>query len=105
MDADRNSKISTPIIMIWTNKNSPIVGGGETSNEGLELTEEEKKTKKKDNEEDEEIDQNIQTIAVEGDLSPRQLSNLKSGAKKNHLVVPLQVRTRSSKDSSKGLSQ
>lgn len=47
MDADRNSKISTPIIMIWTNKNSPIVGGGETSNEGLELTEEEKKTKKK----------------------------------------------------------
>lgn len=72
---------------------------------GLNSQRRRKRQKKKDNEEDEEIDQNIQTIAVEGDLSPRQLSNLKSGAKKNHLVVPLQVRTRSSKDSSKGLSQ
>lgn len=97
-------RYSTPIIMIWTNKNSPTMGGGEASNEGLELTKGEKQIKK-DNEEDEEIDQNIQTVAAEGDLSPRQLSNSKSGAKKNHLVVPLQVRTRSNKDSSKGLSQ
>lgn len=60
----------------------------------------------KDKEEDKDIDKNVQkNVASKGDLSPRQLSNLKSRTKKNYLAIPLQVRTRSSKDSPSGLSQ
>lgn len=38
-------------------------------------------------EEDEEIEENIQQVSKNGDLSPRQANNLKSGAKKDRSVV------------------
>ncbi|KAG5589355.1 hypothetical protein H5410_039869 [Solanum commersonii] len=52
-----------------------------------------------------EVNGNIDTIAREGDLSPRQISNLKSGVKKTVPYLPLQVKTRSNKDTSGGVSQ
>ncbi|KAK6777239.1 hypothetical protein RDI58_023956 [Solanum bulbocastanum] len=59
---------------------------------------------KRDTEEDGEVNGNIDTIAREGDLSPRQINNLKSGVKKTVPYLPLQVKTRSNKDTSRGVS-
>ncbi|KAH0672741.1 hypothetical protein KY290_024968 [Solanum tuberosum] len=56
-------------------------------------------------EEDGEVNANIDTIARDGDLSPRQINNLKSGLKKTVPYLPLQVKTRSNKDTSGGVSQ
>ncbi|KAH0665330.1 hypothetical protein KY285_026536 [Solanum tuberosum] len=60
---------------------------------------------RRDTEEDGEVNGNIDTIAREGDLSPRQISNLKSGVKKTVPYLPIQVKTRSNKDTSGGVSQ
>ncbi|KAH0639801.1 hypothetical protein KY285_036387 [Solanum tuberosum] len=53
---------------------------------------------KKDTEEDEDIEYNIQQISKEGDFSPRHTNSLKYGARKGRPVIPLQVKTRSSRD-------
>ncbi|KAH0632725.1 hypothetical protein KY284_035511 [Solanum tuberosum] len=66
-----------------------------------ELTNEEKQ-QMRDTEEDVELDGNIDKVARDGDLSPRQINNLKSGMKKPS--IPLQVKTRSNKESSRGIS-
>ncbi|KAH0669463.1 hypothetical protein KY285_023625 [Solanum tuberosum] len=50
-----------------------------------------------DTEKDGEVNANIDTIARDGDLSPRQINNLKSGVKKTVPYLPLQVKTRSNK--------
>ncbi|KAG5619979.1 hypothetical protein H5410_005197 [Solanum commersonii] len=60
-----------------------------------ELTEVEKEVRR-ENEEDEDLEENMNNAARNGDLSPRKIENMKSGKK----VIPLQVRTRSSKDKS-----
>ncbi|KAH0761342.1 hypothetical protein KY290_017415 [Solanum tuberosum] len=72
-----------------------------------ELTREEQQARK-EGEKDEEIDDNIDKVAREGDLSPRQISNLKSGVKKGKTTqpsLPLQDKTRISKDFPDNVSQ
>ncbi|KAH0705670.1 hypothetical protein KY289_010746 [Solanum tuberosum] len=51
---------------------------------------------RKDREEEESIDFNIQQISKAGDLSPRFTNSLK--AKRGRTIIPLQVKTRSSKE-------
>ncbi|WMV54243.1 hypothetical protein MTR67_047628 [Solanum verrucosum] len=53
---------------------------------------------KKDTEEDADIEFNIQQISKADDLSPRHTDNLKNGARKGRPIIPLQVKTRSSRD-------
>jgi len=48
----------------------------------------------RDTGEDEDLEAHMQSAARNGDLSPRQIDNMKSGKK----IIPLQVRTRSNKD-------
>ncbi|KAK4726405.1 hypothetical protein R3W88_031322 [Solanum pinnatisectum] len=69
-----------------------------------EPTEEEKQNRR-DAEEDMEVTKNIDKIARDGDLSPRQINNLKSGVKRCQPSVPLQVKTRSRKESFQRFSQ
>ncbi|XP_015165284.1 uncharacterized protein [Solanum tuberosum] len=49
----------------------------------------------RDNREDDNLEGNMLSAARNGDLSPRQIDNMKSGKKK---TIPLQVKTRSNKD-------
>ncbi|WMV25946.1 hypothetical protein MTR67_019331 [Solanum verrucosum] len=73
----------------------------------LEELSEEEKQKRKDTE-DEEIEENIDSIAKEGDLSPRQIKQLESAAKRNKLSqssLPLQVQARSSRERVDTISQ
>lgn len=44
------------------------------------------------------MEENINQIEREGDLSPRSIRKLKSSVKKKKQVIPLQVQIRSSKD-------
>lgn len=63
---------------------------------------------RRDAEEDEYIGENIQTIAKDGDLSPRQIKQLESSAKRSKSCapsIPLQVKTRNSKESPEDISQ
>ncbi|KAH0770267.1 hypothetical protein KY290_014248 [Solanum tuberosum] len=53
---------------------------------------------KKETEEDEDMDYKIQQISKVGDLSPRHTNSLKYGARKGRPVIPLQVKTRNSRD-------
>uniref|UniRef100_M1DJV0 Uncharacterized protein n=1 Tax=Solanum tuberosum TaxID=4113 RepID=M1DJV0_SOLTU len=60
---------------------------------------------KKDTEEDEDMDYNIQQISKAGDLSPRHTNSLKYKARKGRPVIPLQVKTRSSRDRGSSIDQ
>lgn len=52
----------------------------------------------RDSQEDDSVEQNIQYLSREGDLSPRQINNLRSESKKKTpRVIPLQVTTRCSR--------
>ncbi|KAH0745935.1 hypothetical protein KY285_007592 [Solanum tuberosum] len=53
---------------------------------------------KKETEKDADIEFNIQQINKADDLSPRHTDNLKNGARKGRPIIPLQVKTRSSRD-------
>lgn len=53
----------------------------------------------------EELEENIAHIAKEGDLSPKQMKALRSGFKRAQSTIPLQVKTRSSKDKGELSSQ
>ncbi|KAH0696109.1 hypothetical protein KY290_013470 [Solanum tuberosum] len=53
---------------------------------------------RKETEEDEDMKYNIQQISKAGDLSPRHTDDLKDGAKKGKSMIPLQVKTRSSRE-------
>uniref|UniRef100_A0A0V0GMM4 Putative ovule protein n=1 Tax=Solanum chacoense TaxID=4108 RepID=A0A0V0GMM4_SOLCH len=66
---------------------------------------EDEKQLRRDREEDDEIDGNIEKVARDGDLTPRHISNLKSGVKRSQPSLPLQVKTRSNKDMPGGFSQ
>ncbi|KAG5612986.1 hypothetical protein H5410_024267 [Solanum commersonii] len=58
---------------------------------------------RRDKEEDDDFDENIDKVVRDGDLSPRQIKLLESGAKRSKSsqhTVPLQVKTRSSKERS-----
>ncbi|WMV18187.1 hypothetical protein MTR67_011572 [Solanum verrucosum] len=74
---------------------------------GPDLIEEEDEVMqhKKDTEEDEDMDYNIQQISKAGDLSPRHTNSLKHGARKGRSVIPLQVKTRSSRDRGSSIDQ
>ncbi|KAH0697089.1 hypothetical protein KY290_014516 [Solanum tuberosum] len=61
----------------------------------IDVTEDEIQ-QRKDREEEETIDFNIQQISKAGDLSPRFTNSLK--AKIGRTIIPLQVKTRSSKE-------
>ncbi|KAH0725418.1 hypothetical protein KY284_001283 [Solanum tuberosum] len=60
---------------------------------------------KKDTEEDSDMEYNIQQISKAGDLSPRHNNSLKYGARKGRAVIPLQVKTRSSRDRGSNIDQ
>ncbi|KAH0699065.1 hypothetical protein KY284_013280 [Solanum tuberosum] len=58
--------------------------------------------------EDDDIEMNIQSASKAGYLSPRQMEELKSGYKKNmimHTIIPLQVKTRRSKEKGNIITQ
>ncbi|WMV15250.1 hypothetical protein MTR67_008635 [Solanum verrucosum] len=58
--------------------------------------------------EDDDMEMNIQSASKAGDLSPRQMEELKSGYKKNmimHTIIPLQVKTRRSKEKGNIITQ
>lgn len=72
-----------------------------------EMTEEEKQ-QRMDLEEDEDIGENIHHISWEGDISPRKIKTLESGAKRSKSCIPslsLHVKTRSSKERSEDISE
>ncbi|KAH0656125.1 hypothetical protein KY290_031749 [Solanum tuberosum] len=60
---------------------------------------------KKDTEEASDMEYNIQQISKAGDLSPRHTNSLKYGARKDRTVIPLQVKTRSSRDRGSSIDQ
>lgn len=62
-----------------------------------EMTEEGKE-ELRDTKEDENMIKNINSTAKGGDLSLRQIESMKSGMKRNHPSLPLQVQTRSSRE-------
>lgn len=51
------------------------------------------------------LEENVAHILKEGDLSPRQVDNFKSGIRRQQGSIPLQVQTRSSKERGGQLSQ
>lgn len=62
----------------------------------------------RDTDEDDEFDDNIDKVGRDGDLSPRKLKILESGTKRsksNQNIVPLQVKTRSSRERSEDIFQ
>ncbi|KAH0658163.1 hypothetical protein KY289_026911 [Solanum tuberosum] len=74
---------------------------------GPDLIEEEDEVlqHKRDIEEDEDIEYNIQQISKAGDLSPKHTNSLKNGARKGKPVIPLHVKTRSSRDRDSSIDQ
>ncbi|KAH0669713.1 hypothetical protein KY289_024206 [Solanum tuberosum] len=77
-----------------TKKNDPEVQLKETPN--LIEESEGEIQHRKESEEDDYMDYNIQQINIAGDLSLRHMNSLK--AKRERPTIPLQVKTRSSKD-------
>ncbi|KAH0635878.1 hypothetical protein KY289_035793 [Solanum tuberosum] len=75
-------------------KGTDLING---ENEGLQH--------KKDTEENSDMKYNIQQISKAGDLSPRHTNSLKYGARKGITVIPLQVKTRSSRDMGSNIDQ
>lgn len=67
--------------------------------------EEEDAKQRRNSEEEDGYDASIDDIAKDGDLSPRQTEGLKSGARKNKSILPLQVKTRSSQEKSSRSTQ
>ncbi|KAH0743369.1 hypothetical protein KY290_031362 [Solanum tuberosum] len=87
---------------------------GDNQNQGDEISDLQELTaeeiqKRRDKEEDDEFDEIIDKVGRDWDLSSRKIKLLESGAKKskaNQNTVPLQVKTRSSKErSSEDISQ
>ncbi|KAH0636668.1 hypothetical protein KY289_036583 [Solanum tuberosum] len=98
----RGDSVTTPIRLFETNS-------GELRDnfdvevdilKGPDLIEEEDEVmqQKKDTEEDGDMEYNIQQISKAGDLSPRHTNSLKNGARKGRSFIPLQVKTRSSRE-------
>ncbi|KAH0673003.1 hypothetical protein KY284_024090 [Solanum tuberosum] len=72
-----------------------------------ELTPTQKKSYQEERE-DEDMEMNIQSASKAGDLSPRHMKELKNGYKKNrimHTIIPLQVKTRRSKEKGNTITQ
>ncbi|KAH0682617.1 hypothetical protein KY290_021201 [Solanum tuberosum] len=72
-----------------------------------ELTPDQKR-RCQEEEEDEDLEMNILSVGKAGDLSPRQIADLKCGFKKGRTgqsIVPLQVRTRRSMEREDTISQ
>ncbi|XP_049394640.1 uncharacterized protein LOC125858913 [Solanum stenotomum] len=59
----------------------------------------------KEVDEDEGLNENINYINEVGDLSPRHVDGLKKGIRKGKYIIPLQVRTRSNKESILAIDQ